>query len=394
MYYNHPYLSGSIALSLLFMGIYVISKDVKSKLYQKFFFMCFFIWGWFFANAFSMYYHENFNLALLWFRIGYSSVAFMVLSFLEVAIAFLKKKRPRVLNLVYVYAVFEMIFVWLPTSITGIETGLVFIKNAGSMWTVMDYYFYYMIIGMIKYIIISSIAAYLFYVEYKEEIDPVRKQHILLQFIPFLIIILGASEWLGIFGIPLHIGWVAAPPFVLVNAYMIMKYKRIMIEPLHESNVLEKKVYDLEKGVSYLIKEERNEKSVKVFVDQVRSGKHGLYVTRSNPEIIRRRTNLLKTPMIWLTEVSGENNIDPSRIEELSYAITNFLDSAEGGVVLLEGIPYLVSFSDFNLVLRLIRTLKDTVSTKGATFIVSANPKNFDEHEFSLLQSEFEELKI
>jgi hypothetical protein len=166
-----------------------------------------------------------------------------------------------------------------------------------------------------------------------------------------------------------------------------------MVEPVKEDSKQNQK-YVLKSGHSYHMLEEKNDASFKVFLDQVLSGRHGLYITRTNPDIIRRETPLKKTPILWLTELTGDNNIHPSKSEELNYAITKFVETATDSVILLEGTGYLSQFSSFQTMHRLVQVLKDLVSTRNAILIVPLNPHGFSETEIASLKNELEELKI
>jgi hypothetical protein len=172
----------------------------------------------------------------------------------------------------------------------------------------------------------------------------------------------------------------------------MLKYKLYMIEPAKEDSIKKQK-YSLKRGHSYQISDQDSSKAFSVFLDQVLGGKHGLYITRTNPDIIRRETPLKKTPILWLTEVSSENTINPSKIEEISFAITSFINTAQDCVILIEGIPYIASYSDFNVVLRLIRTLKDEISKHDSTLIVAIGKASFDANQSGLMNGELEELE-
>ena len=74
---NHPLLSGLSALVILLLGFFVLSKEKKSELFRVFFFMMITISLWFACNAFSMYYFNNFEKAILWYKIGYIGPIFM-----------------------------------------------------------------------------------------------------------------------------------------------------------------------------------------------------------------------------------------------------------------------------------------------------------------------------
>lgn len=391
---NHPFLSGPAGLAVLLVGLYVFFKNPKSKVYQAFLYLCSALFLWFFGNAMSMIYYSDFDIALLWFKIGYIGVPFISTTYYHLCIEYLKKKKT-LLKILYAITILEVVYLWLPVNINGINENVYFLPLVGAVWGKMfTRYFNYMFFNMVLYMFVSVYSAYLYLNAYRKESNELIKNQFKILFILQVLLTFAGLEWLVIFDVPFHPAWILIFPFISLIAYNITKYKLFSVHPQFEEIKQERK-YELSQGMSYLVKEHTNDgKSLDIFSDQVLGGRHGLLITRTNPEIVREKTQLKKTPMIWLTEVHGDNNIDPSRIEELSYSITNFIDSVEGGVVLLEGIPYLISYSDFNLVLRLIRTLKDNMSTKKAILIIPLNPKAFNEQEFNLIEDELKLLEI
>lgn len=167
-----------------------------------------------------------------------------------------------------------------------------------------------------------------------------------------------------------------------------------IIPSIEKSVKVSRGKYELKNGFSYLIEEDRPDRSVDIFVDQVLHGKQGLAIMRIHPDKIRRKYGLKKTPIIWLTNVSVEGeSIYPTDLEQLSLLITNFISKATNGVVLLEGLEYLVTNNSFNRVMHMLEYTRDKISTSNSFFLAPISPRSLDERDLKLLEREMDEVE-
>ena len=143
--------------------------------------------------------------------------------------------------------------------------------------------------------------------------------------------------------------------------------------------------YYMRKGI-YLIKESKAERSFRVFVDTISMGAKGLCITRQYPQAVREKYGLKMTPILWLSTVQGENNIEPTKIERLSSVINDFISKSEDSIVLLDGIEYLITHNDFHSVLRLMNFISEGITMKKSCLVISINPLAFKEKELALLE--------
>ncbi|MFH0861557.1 MAG: DUF835 domain-containing protein [Candidatus Altiarchaeota archaeon] len=150
----------------------------------------------------------------------------------------------------------------------------------------------------------------------------------------------------------------------------------------------------LEPGMTYIVSEGRNDRCMKLFVKEIRNGVRGLLVTRSNPGIVRRKNFLADSKVVWLTSVQTDKETEAvSGLQELSILVSNFIDENEKGIVMLEGIEYLISNNNFPVVLRLVQQLRDKVSTSDSKMIIPVNTDALEEKQMSLLENECETLE-
>ena len=144
---------------------------------------------------------------------------------------------------------------------------------------------------------------------------------------------------------------------------------------------------ELERGFTYLIKEEKSERSYHMFEKTLQKGMKGFCVTRNYPLKIKAKYALGETPILWLSNVGKENSIRPKDLEKLSVSLEQFLAS-DGGIVLLDGLEYLITNNNFLTVLRLVQSLRDQVAINHSILMLALNPSTLDAHELNLLEKE------
>ena len=144
----------------------------------------------------------------------------------------------------------------------------------------------------------------------------------------------------------------------------------------------------LERSFSYLVEEDRPETSYKLFMTALGKGVKGYCVTRNYPAKIRTKFDLKDTPVIWLSNVGRDNAIRPKDLEKLSLALEQFLSQPDGGIVLLDGLEYLITNNNFITVLRLIQSLRDQVAINQSILLMAVNRSTLESHQLNLLERE------
>lgn len=170
---------------------------------------------------------------------------------------------------------------------------------------------------------------------------------------------------------------------------------RSLLRKKEEENGMEEarssaKVYELRRGFSYLVKETKPNKSFEIFVDQVTHNIQGLCVTRQHPTIIRKEWGLEKTPIIWLSNQLGKVYVNPSNIGILSDTIIRFVEKSGDGVILIDGIEFLIVNNDFDKVLRMVHHVTEAVMENRSRLIVSVDPRTLETRELALLERNME----
>jgi len=180
--------------------------------------------------------------------------------------------------------------------------------------------------------------------------------------------------------------------FMMLIAYAISRrsfLSEITGEP--EANLGGSLKYKLEKGHTYLVEEEFPRKSFDMFLEQVTHGVRGLCITRTNPEQVRWKYGLLKTPVLWLTDDVNREDVLKPQLEDVSVMVHNFIQDKEEGVILLDGIEYLINKKEYGKVFQVLDRLKDKVSMSSCRLILPINPKALKDEERALLERELKD---
>ncbi len=149
-------------------------------------------------------------------------------------------------------------------------------------------------------------------------------------------------------------------------------------------------------GTTYIIEEEKPQKSLEIFSELVAHGMEGLCLSRYNPETLYERYNVPANTVIWLTQKSepGYKAVDPTNFPRLSSMISDFLGRANYPLILLEGMGYLITQSNYETVLRFVQSQRDEIAVKNAIMLVHIDPLSLDTKELHRLASEMEPFKV
>lgn len=156
--------------------------------------------------------------------------------------------------------------------------------------------------------------------------------------------------------------------------------------------------YALAPGKCYVVEEAPPAISFDAFSNLIsaadrRDGKTvGMAVTRQHPDLVRQKYGLEKTTIYWLATRAGDGVISPTNLGILTQTMVKFVEDNENGVILLDGLEYLVSNNDFNKVLRAIDQVSDHISQSGSRMIIPVDPRAFEPRELALLERNMEKM--
>jgi hypothetical protein len=127
--------------------------------------------------------------------------------------------------------------------------------------------------------------------------------------------------------------------------------------------------------------------SLRIISDLRTRGVSGMCIVREDPELIAKKYNLKPDDIVLLSSkpVKGFRAVDG--LQDIAIAMTKFL-KAGGGVVLLDGLEYLISRFTFNAVYRCLQEKRIEFMESGAVLLVPFNMETLDSRERSQLLSE------
>lgn len=124
-----------------------------------------------------------------------------------------------------------------------------------------------------------------------------------------------------------------------------------------------------------------------------RSRPQGIIVTRQFPKDVRSKYFIQTTPILWLSTVAGKDNMDPSKLSLLTDYLVNFMEKSQNAVILIDGIEYLATSSDFSRTLRAIDRWTETAMASSTRLILSIDQRSFDAKEVAILERNKEVVK-
>ncbi len=156
--------------------------------------------------------------------------------------------------------------------------------------------------------------------------------------------------------------------------------------------------YKLAPGRTFVVEESPPQISFDAFVNIVSTTAEGskkpvgLMVSRQHPDLIKQKYGLETTPILWLATKSGDDVIAPTNLGILTHMLIKFVEENPSGVVLLDGLEYLVSNNDFNKVLRVIDQVNDHIILSKSVLIIPVDPRAFTQKELALLERNVEKI--
>jgi|GEM_PF-1617859 len=154
-------------------------------------------------------------------------------------------------------------------------------------------------------------------------------------------------------------------------AYAIIRYKLLIITPTVEDEASGKPKY-MVKSKTYLIPAKDSSKAWDMYVDQILHGRQGLCATLKNPDEVRGKYNIEKTPIIWLTTKETRHRaIPPKDLEQLIIHLLDFFRiSRKNSIVLLDGIDELIELNGLEKVFAMIKELNLETSKTETSLII------------------------
>ena len=151
----------------------------------------------------------------------------------------------------------------------------------------------------------------------------------------------------------------------------------------------------LEVGRSYLVEERKPTHATRIFSEMASYGFPGLCISTAHPADVKREYGLRgNVTVLWLSKVKKDYSISPSSLGMLRDRITSFAERNENSVVLLDGLEYLISTNGFDLALKFLHDLMESVTLNRSRLIVPVSPATLEARELALLERSMEPIEV
>jgi len=148
---------------------------------------------------------------------------------------------------------------------------------------------------------------------------------------------------------------------------------------------------ELKTGTIYLLDEEKPTGAYKILKKELDGGAKGLIVTKTPPKKVREKYSI-DCGFIWLTRETSEDSVNPTNLGSILNSAKGFLKGVDNGILVLDGLEYLIVQNQFSKALMFIHLLNESVSTSNSRVLISFNLKSLDDVERALLTSDLEVL--
>lgn len=143
-------------------------------------------------------------------------------------------------------------------------------------------------------------------------------------------------------------------------------------------------------GNIYLIEERRPKHTYELFDHSLSCGSSGLIVTRDFPKKLLSEPEVAHCRVIWLTNLVGEDRVNPTAIGILMGHIRTFVESHPKSAVVLDGLEYMISVNTYDRMFQFMHQLLDVVVTNECVLFVPVDPRTLTQRELALLERSME----
>lgn len=227
--YFNPFCIPSFVVSflLLFIAIFVYSKNKRSPINILLALECFTSFVWQFCYGMMYYFSNSEKVAIFWMKIGYVGVIFISLFYYHFIIEFLERKKERIV--VYACYCIAAIFVYLHLTTNLFTNGVIkyywgYYPRASVIHPIYLVFF----IGLICLIIFHTFMSYL---RREKLFADRRKEQIKYLFWAYFLYSPACVDYLANYNIPVYpFGYIFATTWLAIIAYAIVKHQLMGIE--------------------------------------------------------------------------------------------------------------------------------------------------------------------
>ncbi len=145
-------------------------------------------------------------------------------------------------------------------------------------------------------------------------------------------------------------------------------------------------------GKSYLIPDPSSDAATEIFTGMLRSEFSGLYIGRTNDEIIHKMFTDVKPKIVKLATDKDKNYLTASNLEDLLQIIEDFIAKEKSSVILLDRIDCLITNHSVESVMKILYRINNLIEKQHSLLLLRINPLLMDKTKMAILQEEFLQL--
>ncbi len=182
----------------------------------------------------------------------------------------------------------------------------------------------------------------------------------------------------------------------LVGLYVASRYLKrkgsgFSQETMGRTKPRSERIIELEPGEAYLVTQGQN-RAMKIFTQALSKGHPGLCITRTYPDKLKESWDLDGALVYWLTDDGTKAKEAVQSLEDMEARVRKFLNRADKGVILLDGLEYLFVQYSFTEVMKLLQGMRDALPERGAKLIIPIDLLALVRRQRALLTREFRQL--
>jgi parallel beta-helix repeat protein len=145
----------------------------------------------------------------------------------------------------------------------------------------------------------------------------------------------------------------------------------------------------IEFGKAYIINTKGPVFGLNLFEKElVKTHSPGLCITRTHPSKFKRSEIIDGATKIWLSKTPEKDSVPPGNLTKIAHIINEFLKPHPKGIILLDGLEYLINNNDFPRILKFIETLHEKIVLSKGVLLVPINPSTMRDNNYEILEKE------
>lgn len=145
----------------------------------------------------------------------------------------------------------------------------------------------------------------------------------------------------------------------------------------------------IEFGNAYIIQTKGPVFGLNIFEKElVKTKNRGLCITRTHPSKLKRSAILDNVTKIWLSKTPEKDSVSPGNLTKIAHIISQFLKTYPKGIILFDGLEYLINNNDFPRVLKFVEAEHEKIVLSKSVLLIPISPSTMSTKNYEILEKE------